>query len=486
MAAISQNTVWEVRAGGSDSACSGGYVAGSSGGSVDYSQQNAAQYSFTDLHIDASVATKVTSASHNFGAADVGNILRVIVGTAWTAGYYQIVSVASNAATLNLSPSAAGNANNATWCEGGAFATPQPALSNCVGGNRIFVQNGTYQTNQGFSTLLTGAQTRSIPFLRFCGYNSNRSDQGAGGRPTLQLITNTGKTCIDFTTVGGWIIENFIVDCNGLGTSIGINCLTSCLIRNCKVINFTSIGISCAATSLSTLIENNEVTAGTSAASFAINAKAHIFGNWVHDNACSAINQGQAGGITAFNLVTNHNTAGSIGITTSILGCPVFNNTIAFCASDGIKNASSSVTWQSTLIRGNLLSSIIGAGINASNAGAGTPADRSFDGNAFYSCTGGPRSNCDDTGSAVPINGTFWGQYTNVSDVLCTSSPFINGTIGPAGNNDFRLNNDPNGGAKCRWAGYIPMPNTAMSAFPDIGVAQSLPMLVDSGMDGGF
>lgn len=45
--ALPAATVWEVRTTGSDAACSGGFVAGASG--TDYSQQNAAQYSASDL-----------------------------------------------------------------------------------------------------------------------------------------------------------------------------------------------------------------------------------------------------------------------------------------------------------------------------------------------------------------------------------------------------------------------------------------------------
>ena len=63
---------------------------------------------FTDLVIDGSLNTKVTSVSHNFVAGDVGAKLEVTAGTSWTVGTYYIVSTASNAATLNRSPGAVG------------------------------------------------------------------------------------------------------------------------------------------------------------------------------------------------------------------------------------------------------------------------------------------------------------------------------------------------------------------------------------------
>lgn len=56
---------------------------------------------FTDLVIDDSVNTTVTSAGHAFVAADVGKLLLVTGGTGFTAGVYYIASVADGAATLS-------------------------------------------------------------------------------------------------------------------------------------------------------------------------------------------------------------------------------------------------------------------------------------------------------------------------------------------------------------------------------------------------
>src|SRR5262245_28758828 len=111
---------WEVRSTGNDNN-GGGFVIGGSG--TDYSQQDAAQYNFTDLVVDGSVNTKVTSASHNFVAADVDNIMHITAGTGWTVGFYRILSVASNAATLDRSPAAV-STTGGTFYVGGALATP--------------------------------------------------------------------------------------------------------------------------------------------------------------------------------------------------------------------------------------------------------------------------------------------------------------------------------------------------------------------------
>src|SRR5438105_2455552 len=105
--AISASFVWEVRTTGADTN-GGGFKTGATG--TDFSQQDAAQASGADLAVDATTNTKITSATHNFVAADVGNLIQISAGTGYTTGFYEIVSVASNAATLDRSPAAVGTA----------------------------------------------------------------------------------------------------------------------------------------------------------------------------------------------------------------------------------------------------------------------------------------------------------------------------------------------------------------------------------------
>lgn len=56
---------------------------------------------YTDLVIDGSLNTKVTSAARPFTSADVGKVLNVTAGTGFTTGIYTIASVAASAATLD-------------------------------------------------------------------------------------------------------------------------------------------------------------------------------------------------------------------------------------------------------------------------------------------------------------------------------------------------------------------------------------------------
>lgn len=56
---------------------------------------------FTDLAIDGSVNTKITSASYTFVAADVGKLIAITGGTGFTVGIYYVASVSGGAATLS-------------------------------------------------------------------------------------------------------------------------------------------------------------------------------------------------------------------------------------------------------------------------------------------------------------------------------------------------------------------------------------------------
>ena len=137
--ALATLMTYEVRTTGSDTQCSGGFKSSASG--TDYSQQNAAQFSGTDLTVNAVTNTIVTSATHNFVAADVGNTINITAGTGFTIGIYEIVSVASNSATLDRSPGAT-SITGGTWWEGGSFVSTGKAGSVMVAGNTLYINIG--------------------------------------------------------------------------------------------------------------------------------------------------------------------------------------------------------------------------------------------------------------------------------------------------------------------------------------------------------
>lgn len=90
-AALSASTIHEVRTTGTDTTNSGMFDPSKTAGM------------FTDLACTSATgnAPVCTSASYNFVAGDANAWLYVASGTNWTPGWYQITSVAANAATVN-------------------------------------------------------------------------------------------------------------------------------------------------------------------------------------------------------------------------------------------------------------------------------------------------------------------------------------------------------------------------------------------------
>lgn len=238
--ALSGNTVWECRTSGSDTN-GGGFVTGSGG--TDYSQQAAAQYSAADLTVDATVNTKVTSASHSFVAADVGNIMAISAGAGFTTGWYQIVSVASGAATLDRSPAAVGTSGG-TYAVGGALASPgQASALLTVEGMRGWVKAGTYNVSVGSSNVSNGyvTATSSVDTI-LEGYDVARGDR-TGNRPSLVwTAASPGANTYIFNGAGGarhhfanlQANGNSVAKVSGFGTSGNLDSFADCAAIHCN------------------------------------------------------------------------------------------------------------------------------------------------------------------------------------------------------------------------------------------------------------
>jgi hypothetical protein len=466
--ALAAATVWEVRTTGSDNS-GGGFVAGASG--TDLSQSDAAAYSGTDLAVDATTNTKVTSAGHSFVAADVGNLLNISAGASWTTGFYQIVSVAAGAATLDRSPAAVG-VTGGTYAVGGALATLGKLAGAMVASNKAFVKAGTgyaVTSTPNFTQAVTPAPT--APFSRLVGYTTTRGD---GGRATITLSTNAGLFGLRFTGAG-WQAENFSIDCASLGSSTGVLLQGGdCVARNVKVANFTAYGFECEGSPEHVL--DCEVTGGTSAATAGVffnSVTGEAVRCWVHDNACTGISGGSSVHRVSWNLVTNNSGASSDGIRWSQLSSivtGVTHNTVHGSGRHGLNNVG---TGPPTDVRDNLLTSNGGFGFVGASA-AGLPAHPFYDGNAYWNNTSGARSNCDDT-TANPQDGVA--PYANVLDVTLTGNPYTNSAGG-----DFTLNNTAGAGAACRAAGTPgALPGVTQTGKLDLGVFQH----ADAGGGGG-
>jgi len=225
--AIDSTMVWEVRTTGSQNN-GGGFKPAATG--TDYSQQNAAQDSGTDLACaDGNAASpEITSATHNFVAADVGNIVHITAGTGWTAGWYEIVSVAANAATMDRAVGTDGAKTSGTWYLGGAYSTLDTSFmaSNKTTGNTVYVKTGTYDI---------AAHVNSIGAIVVEGYQTTRGDTPTGAnRPTINMSTY-------YFSGESYFLRNFIFTGSYafVGASTGVVNISGGrgIIRNCKIEN---------------------------------------------------------------------------------------------------------------------------------------------------------------------------------------------------------------------------------------------------------
>src|SRR5216684_3752512 len=157
IAAISTNTVWEVRTVSSDTQ-GGGFVAGATGTDMSqFDNKNAAacsscQSSTINISTVDGVAngtTTITSVTGNFSAAIVGNIIEFSGGTGSITAVWKQVTVFTNATTITIDSSIAAS-TGMTMNIGGALATISKALTNMVTGNFIFVKaTATYTIAAG-------------------------------------------------------------------------------------------------------------------------------------------------------------------------------------------------------------------------------------------------------------------------------------------------------------------------------------------------
>lgn len=215
--AMSAAITWEFNASASANMVGGGgFVTGASGtdvsryttaAAIEAAYPTSGSFSGTNLACaDGDVAGAViTSATHNFVAADVGNVVHVTAGTGWTVGWYQIVSCTGNAATLDRAVGTDGAKTDGTWYLGGALSLNSTLdddfFDQLVAGQKVYFLKGNYTLGEAVSAGSNG--TSRIPIF-VTGYTGTR-DTACNGldRPNIACGTNT------FTTGQYYKMKNF-------------------------------------------------------------------------------------------------------------------------------------------------------------------------------------------------------------------------------------------------------------------------------------
>jgi hypothetical protein len=437
--ALASTTVLEVRTTGDDTNNAGAFNPARAGAGTDYSLLS--PLAFADLVLVTT--TTVTSAAIGFTSDHVGNHLRVVSGTGFTASAipYEILSVSGGTATLDRAAGTAGSTGG-TGRLGGALASPGQAAGVKVAGNTVWIRGGIYTITAG--TANTAGKVVSDTLLGYwLGYDAVRGDSTAT-RPVLRA----GAAVTTLMTLSGqWsLAENLEFDNpSNFGVTTGLSLSGgSCIGRRCRSSGFG----------------NGMVLGGS--ASEADNCLIQSCNRGIYVNLTGRVTRsvilngtGSAGGIEV--------TAGNSG-TTVVADCVLANG-----AGAGISCGAGSHILKNVAIYGHGgIGLILTDHVRAENVVVygNTGGDVTLSGSVTLT----PASRlaavfAGSYGSGIPGVARVDGRTT------LTANPF-NDPVGL----DFTPNNTAGGGALLREAGWpATLPGLLGTSYPDAGVYQHAP-----------
>jgi hypothetical protein len=457
-ATVNAGMQWDVRSTGSDSN-GGGYDATVAAPGTDFSQQDAAQVSYTDLVIGATT-TQATSAAFPFDSTTPGNVVNIISGTGCTVGRHEALSVSGTTATFSESLGTAGSTCTAKL--GGSLLTLPTAVIPAATTNKIHLKFATYT----YTTQQVLSPTASGTTIYITGYTTTHGD-GAPSRPTITTATN-GVDLIGFsTTRSTWTLVwskinvtstaatpgNGIVDVNSANAGFyGSDFLVSGF-SNC--INFGGVSRGTYWEVNSTSLFNVELKSCSSNgfAFFANASGVQAFvgpGTYIHNMGAAGILAASGGSGVGLSMTRGIIAAnGAKGIAFSGSGCflNLSQSDIASNTGDGVTLSSGgtcSVALDDDIIYGNT-----GWGLNASGGSTVTLRWNRY--GAYGSNTSGDRT----------------GIAASSDDLALTANPFTSAT-------NFTLNNATGGGALLKGAGFPgAFAGSTTTGSLDIGAVQS-------------
>lgn len=399
-------------------------------GSVDYSQQDAAEVTGTAT----SAGTTLTATTGIFTPVMVGNL--ITNGTSW-----KCITAYTSTLVVTLDSDPSWTAQSVVI--GGAVASPSLVVNSATGiavsGNSVWIKTGTYNR----STTLTVLDVA----LAILGYSTLRGDTGqATFRATagsITLISWSGDNDRHY-------LRNITADADGQTSVTGINIAEG---NGQSSAAYNCIAIDCAT--------------GFVVASSRIVSK--CIGCWA-DNCTTGFSLGNQG--VAYACYSSTASGGTGFVCGGGGGSGVVLNSIAGGGSLGFTGGGSGNSFGAVMI---------------SNVAYGTSSHGfSFDGtlgaalvqnNVAYGCGGyGFRDTTSDSLFLARGNNAYGsnssGNLSNVppglGDVILTADPFTNAAAG-----DFSLNTTAGGGAACRAAGFPGVfPGGLTTGHLDIGAVQ--------------
>lgn len=415
--AIASTQVLEVRSATGSDTNGGGFNSAAAG--TDWSQQTSPQYSVTD-GVTAGTTT-ITSATANFGADVVGNLVYVSGGTgSVTAGWYEITARGSATSITVDRSTGLTTGTGVTLHIGGALATLEKAFAVHVAGNTIWA-TGAF-TPSGAALTLAGN-------VAVIGYGSTRGD---GMRCTVDATSMTAAN-------------------NTFAISGSNSQMSNVAVANSKAISFTASG------------GNNAI----------LNCKASVgagagFNNATQVHLCEASGNTGAGfaNCTAVTWSFAHGQTGGSG--DGFFRCAMTAFCVAAANSNvGFNNSASTTLNLNCIAYGNTGSGIVGIGAGAptflncvayGNGGFGYQwaSINPYQHGVVHNCFAGSNTSGATTNGVAVIDGSI----TNL-----TAQPFIDPTTAF----DFTPNTTAGGGALLRNAGFASVAGCLNPGFLDAG-----------------
>lgn len=435
--AVSSSCKWEVRGTGND-ANGGGFVTGATGS--DFSLQDSPQYALTGIATAGAGAVFLSaSAASNM----VGNILQVVSGTNFTAGFYEVLSVSVGVSVTVDRNLCTGVGASGVINIGGALATIQVGMTNCTAqGMVVYVKSATYALS---AALTTPSQSGSNFYTRVIGYTSTRSDQG---KPTLTVASTINAITVSQL---GWKFENFILS-GSSGALIGVSSSQSyCDLYNVTISGFAR-GVSFAA---ECGLFHCDISGATATAAVSLAARSIVSSCYIHDNSIVGINLSGGSANIVNSVIANNTGASSDGINmntetgSSVTGCVIYGN-----GRDGLRGGINYSFAMGGNIQNNIFAKNAGYGINWTAVGpTSNPPWVNY--NGFWSNGSGAMNNLS----------------TGLQNVLITGTDPTNDPFTAKGSGDFSLNATSGAGALLRAAGF-PGVIGSSTGYKDIGTFQ--------------
>lgn len=353
--ATTANAVWEVRPTTGVDTNGAMYDSSIAGAGTDYSQQDAAQLTLTDI-VNAVGTSVVTSVVGGFTSAMVGNGLRISsVTTGFLVGYYTIVGFTSaNSITIDRTCSGGAGGTGGTCSIGGAAKTltlqttsglANSANGGAVGGNKIWVKNQAWNAAEtGFGSYLIGAP------LIIEGYNTARGDAPKPSASGNMPRNNTAGASTPFTLgAQGGMIWRYIWASNSSG--VGFSMTTGGnIFEFCKASANATIGFQ--VTTGRMILRGCESTGNTTRGVRSTSSGTIILeGCNIHGNTTLGVDQSTGASTLVHNLIYANASHGFATVSTTI-STALINNTInanTGASTDGI-NISSAVTGQNMIL----------------------------------------------------------------------------------------------------------------------------------------